>query len=82
MRCRLNTAKQFGKTCSFQYTKGRRQNSLPLTTIFSQNVTELSKGISYPVGDLCRRLTELTGPVAYTLHSNLIPPTDGTNGLL
>ena len=29
-----------------------RQNSLPLTTNFSQNVTEPSKGISYPVCDL------------------------------
>ena len=56
--------------------KGRCQNSLPLTTNFSQNITEPSKGISYPVGDLCRRLTKLTGPCAYTSHSNLIPPTD------
>ena len=31
---------------------GRRQNVLPLTTNFSQNVTEPSKGISYPVGDV------------------------------
>ena len=64
------------------HSKGRRQNCLPLTTIFSQNVTEPSKGISYPVGDLCRCFTKLTGPCAYTLHSNPIPPTDGTNGLL
>ena len=61
---------------------GRRQNSLPLTTNFSQNVTEPSKGISYPVYDLCRCLTKLTGFYAYTLNSNPIPPTDGTNGLL
>ena len=54
--------------------KGRCQNSLPLTTNFSQNVTEPSKGISYPVGDLCRRFTKLTGPCSYTLHSNPIPP--------
>ena len=61
--------------------KGRRQHSLSLTTNFSQNVTEPFKGISYPVGDLCRRFTKLTGSSAYTLHSNPISP-DGTNGLL
>ena len=54
-------------------TKERRQNSLPLTTKLSQNVTEPSKGISYSVGDLCQRFTKLTGLSAYTLHSNLIP---------
>ena len=59
-------------------SKGRRQNSLPLNTNLSQNVTEPSKGISNSVGDLCR----LTVPCAYTLLSNPIPPTDGTNGLL
>ena len=47
---------------------------------FSQKVTEPSKGISYPVGDLRRRFIKVTGPCAYTLHSNPIPPTDGTNG--
>ena len=62
--------------------KGRSQNSLPLTTYFSQNVTKPFKGISYPVGDLCQPFTKLTGPCAYTLHSNLIPPTVGTNGHL
>ena len=62
--------------------KGRRQNSLPLTTNFSQNVTEPSKEISYPVDDLCRHFTKLTWPCAYTLHSNPIPPTDGTNDRL
>ena len=36
-----------------RHNKGKRQNSLPLTTTFSQNVTEPPKGISYPVGDLC-----------------------------
>ena len=51
------------------------------TTNFSQNVREPSKAISYPVGDLCRCFTKLTGPCAYTLHSNLIPPTGSTNGL-
>ena len=61
---------------------GRCQNSVPLTTNFSQIVTESSKGISYPVGDLCRRFTKLTGPFAYTSHSNPIPPTDGTNCIL
>ena len=35
---------------------------------FSQNVTEPSKRISYPVGDLFRCFTKLTGPCAYTLH--------------
>ena len=58
--------------------KVRHQNSLPLTT----NSTQPSKGIGYPVGDLCRRFTKLTGPCAYTLHSKPIPSTDGTNGLL
>ena len=62
--------------------KGRCQNSLPLTTNFSQKLTQPSKGISYPVGDLCGRFTKLTLPCAYTLHGNQIPSTDGTNGLL
>ena len=62
--------------------KGRHKNSLPLTTKFSQKLTQPSKGISYPVGDLCRRFTKQTLPSAYTLHSNPIPPTDGTNGFL
>ena len=56
-------------------SRRRHQNSLPLTTNLPQNVTEPSKGISYPV-------TKLTGPCACTLHSNPIPPTDGKNGLL
>ena len=34
-------------------------------TNFSQNVTEPYKGISYPVGDLCRRFTKLTGSSTY-----------------
>ena len=50
------------------------QNSLLLTTNFSQNVTEPSKGISYPVGDLCRHFTKIIGPCPYTLHSNQIYP--------
>ena len=37
---------------------------------------------SHPVGDLCRSFTKRTLPSAYTLHPNLIPPTDGTNGFL
>ena len=40
--------------------KGRFQNSLPLTTDFSQKFTEPSGGISYPVGDLCRHFTNMT----------------------
>ena len=55
---------------------------LKIPSNFSQNVTEPSKEISDPVGDLCQCFTKLTGPCAYTLHSNSIPPTDGTNGLL
>ena len=51
----------------------KTQCSFPLTTNFSQNVTEPSKEISYPVGDLSRSLTKLTGPCAYILHSNPIP---------
>ena len=62
--------------------KGRRQNSVPLTTNISQNSTEPSKGISYPVGDLCQCFTKLTGLCAYMLHSYPIPSTDGTNCLL
>ena len=31
------------------------------------------RGPSYPVCDLCRHFTKLTGPCAYTLHSNPIP---------
>ena len=53
--------------------KRRHQNSLPLTTNFSQKLTQPFEGISYPVGDLCRRFTKLTQSSAYTLHSNLIP---------
>ena len=48
--------------------KGRRQNSLPLSTNFSQNVTEPYKGISYPVSDLCRRFRKLTWSSAYISH--------------
>ena len=62
--------------------KGRRQNSLPLTTNLSQKFTEPAKRISYPVGDLCWRFTKLPWPSAYTLHFNPIPPTDGKYGLL
>ena len=59
---------------AFLEFKGRHQNSLPLTTNFSQKLTQPSKGISYPVGDLCRRFTKQTLPSAYTLHSNPLPP--------
>ena len=57
----------------FLVPQGRRQNSLPLSTNFSHNVTEPSTGISYPIGDLCQRFTKLTRPCAYTLHSSPIP---------
>ena len=40
---------------------------------FSQKLTQPSKEISYPVGDLCQHFTKLTGSSAYTLHSNLYP---------
>ena len=53
--------------------QGRHLNSLPLTTNFSQKLTQPSKRISYPIGDLCRRFTKQTLPSAYTLHSNPIP---------
>ena len=53
--------------------KRRHQNSLPLTTNFSQKFTEPSKVISYPAGDLRRCFTKMTGLSAYTLHSNPIP---------
>ena len=62
--------------------KERNQNSLPLTTNFSQKLTQPSKGIRYPVVDLCRCFTKRTLPSTHTLHSNPIPPTDGTNGFL
>ena len=45
------------------FVLGRHQNSLPLTTNFSRNVTEPSKEISYQVGDLCQCFTKLTGPL-------------------
>ena len=57
--------------------RGDIQNSLPLTTNFSQKLTQPFKGISYPVGDLCRRFTKWTLHSFFTLHSNLIPQTDG-----
>ena len=63
-----------------EHGEGRLQNSFPLTKNFSQKLTQPSKGISYPVGDFCRRFTKWTLPSAYTLHSNAIPETDGTNG--
>ena len=66
-------------TLQWQTQKG---HSLPLTTTFLQKFTELHKGISYPVGDRCRCFTKLTWPSGFTLHSNLIPTPDGTNGLL
>ena len=68
--------------CVCSNVLGRHQNSLPLTTNLSQKLTQPSKGISYPVGDLHRRFTEQTLPSTCTLHGNPIPPTDGTNGLL
>ena len=54
-------------------TKGRHQHSLPLTTNLSQRLTQLSKGISYPVGDHCSLFTKSTEPSVCTLHSNLRP---------
>ena len=50
-------------------SEGRHQNVLPLTTIFSQNITYQSKWVSYAVVDLCRCFTKRTGFSA--LHSNL-----------
>ena len=44
------------------------QNSISLTTNFSQKLRQPSKGISYPVGDLCRYFTKQTGPSASTLQ--------------
>ena len=67
---------------TFMGFMGRRQNYLPLTTNISQKLTQPSKRISYQVGDLCRHFTKQTLPSAYTLHSNPIPPTEGTNGFL
>ena len=79
---RWNVSEYIGEIKGLAVTKGRRQNSLPLTTKLSQNVTEPLKGISQPVGNLCQCFTKLTEPCAYTLHSNLILPTDRTNGLV
>ena len=63
----------FYSICLGNLSKGKRQNSFPLTTYLSQKFTELSKGASYLVNDFCRRFTKLTGPSAYTIHSNPIP---------
>ena len=52
--------------------KGRCQDSLPLTTTFSQKFTKPSKGINYPASDICRCFTKLTGPSAYTLYTVVI----------
>ena len=62
-----------GNIIYLKLIKGRRQNSFPLTTNCSQNLTAPSKGISYSVCNLCLHFTKLTGPIAYTLHSNPIP---------
>ena len=45
--------------------KGRHQNSLPLTTNFSQKLTQPSQGISYLVGDLSRHFTKQSLPSIY-----------------
>ena len=57
----------------------RGDNFVPPTTNLSQKFTELSKGISYPAGEISRRFTKLTGLFVYTLHSNQTPLKDGTN---
>ena len=62
LRVKSNSFSLFGRSNTGM---GGRQNSLPLTTNFSQNVMEPSKGISYPVGDLHFHFTKLTGLVAY-----------------
>ena len=59
---RVQTQALEKEQASYGPGKGRRQNSLPPTTNFSKNVTEPSKGISYPVSDLCQCFTKLTGP--------------------
>ena len=68
------------KSCIF-HNLGETSKFLPSNHSFFTKCYR-TKGISYPVGDLCRCFTKLTGPCAYTLRSNSIPPTDGTNGLL
>ena len=56
-----------------QYTLnvGGDAKSPSKTSTFLQKFTE--PAISHPVGDLCQHFTKLTGPCAYTLHSNPIP---------
>ena len=65
-----------------------RGDSPPLSNLsqnlpnLSQKFIEPSKWISNPVGDICRHFTKLSESYVCTLHSNPIPPTDDTNGLL
>ena len=49
--------------------KGRHQNSLPITTNFSQKFTQPSNGISYPIGDLCdvSQNSRVPVPIHYTV---------------
>ena len=79
LECKFPPSQFYVFLCICYSAKGRHQISLPLITNFSQKLTKPSKEISYPVGDLCGCFTKLTLPSAYTLHSNPIPPTDGTN---
>ena len=71
-----------GARTHYVTAKGRHQNSLPLITNLSQKFTQPSEGISYLFCEFCEASARVTWPSAYTLHSNPIPPTDGTNGLL
>ena len=59
------------------------QNTLKTTASLHETFNNThDQRINYPVGDPCRHFTILTwSSVYYTLHSNLIPSTDGTNSL-
>ena len=62
--CRQHTMK--GRSLDLIW--GRNQNS-PLTTNLKKKFIEASKGISYPIGDICRHFTKLTGLSAYTSNT-------------
>ena len=64
------------------YVKCRRQNCLPLITNFPKSLQTHPNGSVTWLVTLADFSQNLTGPSAYTLHSNPIPPTNGTNGFL
>ena len=53
--------------------KGRHQNSHPLSRNFTQKLTQPCTGISYPVGDLCRRFTKQLCPLPIHYITDRLP---------